>query len=52
MKNICTIKPGDTLFLECTVTEDDGTTPLIRDYQLRGSGTSGMTVQINLGDSR
>ena len=28
MKNICTIKPGDTLFLECTVTEDDGTTPL------------------------
>lgn len=28
MKNICTIKPGDTLLLECTVTEDDGTTPL------------------------
>ena len=26
MKNICTIKPGDTLLLECTVTEDDGTT--------------------------
>ena len=28
MKDVCTIKPGDTLFLECTVTEDDGTTPL------------------------
>ena len=28
MKDICTIKPGDTLLLQCTVTEDDGTTPL------------------------
>ena len=28
MKTAATIKPGDTLLLQCTVTEDNGTTPL------------------------